>query len=214
VLVVGGAAAVLATGCGGQDKQDADEPEGNFTVAVTRAEFPEQQRIARQARMTIVVRNTGAKRIPNVSITLYPGGQPTTGGSSSGSGAQGQGVDAFGFRTTQPGVSDPARPVWIVDRGPKQRLREGPGGAVTAYVNTWALGPLAPGKTRTFTWDVTPVKPGVRKIGWRVNAGLDGKAKAKLSDGSIPRGTFETVIRGDPAEAVVGDDDQVVRTDE
>ena len=36
----------------------------------------------------------------------------------------------------------------------------GPGGAVTAYANTWALGPLRPGATAKFDWGVTAVKAG------------------------------------------------------
>ena len=61
----------------------------------------------------------------------------------------------------------------------------GSGGAVTAYSNTWALGALAPGKTATFVWRVTAVKPGVHTVAWEVAAGLNGKAKA-VQNGDHP----------------------------
>lgn len=192
--------------CGGGDRQDANEPRGDFTVDVTRADFPAAQKIAQQTRLTITVKNTGSERVPNVVVTL---GSGRPGDTSSGSG--GQGEDAFGYRTEQPNVADPTRPVWVVDRGPDQVLREGPGGAVTAYVNSWALGPLDRGKTKTFTWDVTPVKPGTHAIDWRVSAGLDGKAVAKLSSGRIPEGSFTVSISGKPSQATVGPDGEVIR---
>ena len=42
-----------------------------------------------------------------------------------------------------------------------------PGGGQTAYVNTWALGPLAPGRTQTFGWQVVPVKAGAHTVHYR-----------------------------------------------
>ena len=53
----------------------------------------------------------------------------------------------------------------------------GPGGAVTAYANTWALGPLKPGATAKFVWGVTAVKSGRHVVQYQVAAGLNGKAK-------------------------------------
>jgi hypothetical protein len=48
----------------------------------------------------------------------------------------------------------------------------------TAFVNTWDTGPLAPGRERTMSWSVTAVEPGTHTLRWRVQAGLDGKARA------------------------------------
>lgn len=62
------------------------------------------------------------------------------------------------------------------------------------YVDTYALGRLDPGKTRRFRWDVTAVEPGPYVLRWRVQAGLDGRAKAVLPGGGVPRGTFQGVI--------------------
>jgi hypothetical protein len=88
--------------------------------------------------------------------------------------------------------------VWIIDRGPgKIPLRPvrtetvNPAGAgQTAYVNTWALGSLAPGATQTFVWSVTPVKAGAWRVGYLIAAGLNGKAQARLRGGGLPAGRF------------------------
>ena len=42
-------AALLASGCGGGERQDADEPSGTFKVDVS-ASFPAEQRLARADR--------------------------------------------------------------------------------------------------------------------------------------------------------------------
>jgi hypothetical protein len=193
--------------CGGGDRQDANEPRGNFTVEVTRASFPAAQKLAEQSRMTITVRNTGGERVPNLVVTLRSGRPGASASGGTGSSSQ----DAFGYRSSEPGVADPTRPTWIIDRGPDQLQREGPGGAVTAYVNTWALGPLERDKTKSFTWDVTPVRAGTHAIDWRVSAGLDGKAIAKLQSGRIPEGSFTVSISDKPAQSTVGPDGQVIR---
>ena len=82
-------------------------------------------------------------------------------------------------------------------------MSQGPGGGVTAYVGTWALGTLKPGQTKTFLWAVTPVRTGNYRVGWTVSAGLNGTAKAKLPDGRIPQGGFPVSINGTPAQTQV-----------
>jgi hypothetical protein len=96
--------------------------------------------------------------------------------------------------------------VWAVERGPgtiASRPVETeevslPGGGETAYVNTWALGALAPGKTRTFVWQVTPVKAGTYTVHYTVAAGLAGKAKARLATGAPVQGQFTVDIAAAP----------------
>jgi hypothetical protein len=168
------ACAAIAAGCGGDDeRQDADEPEGTWRVEVVEAEFPRRQKLAQPAEMTITVRNREDRAIPNLAVT----------------------VDSFSARSDQPGLADANRPVWIVDDGPR--------GATTAYTNTWALGRVPPGGTKTFTWRVTPVEPGTHKVSYRVAAGLDGKAKARLDGGRRPEGTFTVRVSEKPSQARV-----------
>lgn len=160
-------------GCGGGERQDANEPSGTYKVEVLKAGFPTKQTLAAPEVMTIVVRNADTRTIPDVALT----------------------VDSFATVDRQPGLADPHRATWIVDDGPK--------GGDTAYVSTWALGPLRAGQTRTFTWHVTPVKAGTHMVRWRVAAGLDGKAKAELAGGRIPEGSFSVDVSGKPAQATV-----------
>jgi hypothetical protein len=176
------AVALFATGCGGGSRQDAHEPSGNFPMAVSQAKFPLHQTLAEKSRMTISVRNTGSKPIPNVAVTVTPAGEGTE-------------AQAFAEASNEPGLADRSRPVWVIDSGPH--------GGVTAYSDTWALGQLPPGRTTTFMWDVTAVQPGVHKIAYRVAAGLNGKARAVGAGGAPVGGTFTVNVDSKPAQAIV-----------
>src|SRR5690349_7562869 len=99
-------AAFAVAGCGGGDRQDANEPSGTFPMNVVHADFPKSQSLAKPESMVIAVKNTGTKEIPNVAVT----------------------VDSFTTRCQQQGLADPNRQVWIVDAGPT--------GGTTAYTNT------------------------------------------------------------------------------
>jgi hypothetical protein len=140
-----------AGGCGGAKGQDADEPAGTYKLEVIRASFPTRQRLAQRSELQISVRNAGGETVPNVAVTVEPV-QP---------GAKSKAA-AFEEASTQSGLANPSRPVWVLDSGP-------PGG-LTAYTNTWALGKLRPGQIKTFVWRVTAVKPG--------RAGRQGQGRA------------------------------------
>lgn len=178
----GVALGVLAGGCG-EAQRNAHEAKRLYTVEVVSARFPRKQAIARDTKLALVVRNAGALTIPNVAVTL----------------------DSFYYASTYPRLSANKRPVWIVNTGPGavptkpvQTEEVNPsGGGDTAFVNTWALGALAPGASRSFVWRVTPVKAGVHTIHYTVAAGLDGRALARLAGGGRPTGTF--VARVAPA---------------
>jgi hypothetical protein len=169
-----GAVAVLAAGCGGGTRQDANEQSGTYNVDVVSATFPDKQHLARQEQMVVEVKNADTKTIPNVAVTIEPG---------------------FTTRSERQDLSDPNRPVWIVD--------DSPAGGITAYTNTWALGALKPGESRTFTWKVTAVRPGTHEVHYRVAAGLNGKAKAQGSGGSAAEGSFTVNISRKPAQSTV-----------
>ena len=199
VAAVAALGAVAASGCGGGEAQDADEPSGTYPVDIISATFPAKQRLADNSVLAITVRNAGDKVIPNLATTIRAGdnsGEATTSGNA----------QAFAEASEQPGLADPSRPVWVLDEGPR--------GGVTAYTNTWALGRLKPGEQKTFRWRVTAVKSGVHSIRYEVAAGLDGKAKAVLSGGSRrPQGAFTIDISGAPADARVDDKGNVVTSE-
>ncbi len=177
-------AGLLLGGCGGGSAQDAHEAKGDFTVALVRSSFPARQAIARDEKMVLTVRNTGAHTVPNVAIS----------------------VDSFAYTDTFSRLASNKRPVWIIDEGPgahPQRPVAGesvnnPGGGSTAFVNTWALGALAPGHSKSFIWRVTPVKAGTHTVSFTVAAGLNGKARAQLSSGRPVSGRITVTVAPKP----------------
>jgi hypothetical protein len=186
-------AAVCALGvgaCGGGERQDANEPEGTFQLEVSSATFPASQSIAEAAVLKIAVRNADQKALPNVAVTIQTKSK-TPGGAA----------QAFAEDTGNPNLADPSRPVWILDKGPI--------GGDTAYTNTWALGRLAPGQTKTFEWHVTAVKAGDYTVDYSVSPGLNGRAKPAGSGGA---GTFKVTIDDTPPDARVGSDGKVIRS--
>jgi hypothetical protein len=187
---------VLAVaGCGGGERQDENEPEGNFPVEVVRATFPEQQKLAKSSDLVVTVRNAGNDTIPNIAVT----------------------VNWFDERKKDPDLADPSRPVFAVNgvqveiAGFPEAKDASPRGCDTAYVNTWASGPLKPNQQRTFRWSVTAVQAGDFKVDWRVAAGLDGKAKAVAAGGGpAPRGQFAGTISDAAPDVRVADDGKTI----
>jgi hypothetical protein len=182
--VCGALIGVVAVGCGESRHQDAREPRGTYTVAVAHASFPTHQAVARPTQLVLVVRNTSARTLPDVTV----------------------GVTSFSYVSNYPNLASRLRPVWVVDQGPgaiphpavETQQVDPPGSGTTANNNVWALGPLRPGATRSFVWHVTPVKPGLHRISYTVSAGLNGKAQAQLAGGKTPTGSFAVYIAGRP----------------
>lgn len=187
---------VLALGsCGGAERQDANEPEGDFKVRVVRAEFPSDQALARRSDLRITVRNMERKRsLPNVAVT----------------------VKGFETRLEDPELADPSRPVFVINGGPTkiatypESKELAPAGGETAYNGTWALGPLGPGRQRTFKWTVTAVRAGPFRLSYEVTAGLDGKAKAVGGGGGAVRALFTGTVDGEAPDTRIGEDGRSV----
>jgi hypothetical protein len=188
LALCGVSAVLLWSGCG-EAQRDAGESSGVYTVEVAGARFPARQAIAHDTTLEIDVRNAGSKTIPDVAVTL----------------------DSLSYQSEYPGLAARERPTWIVNQGPgpiakppvpTQTVNQ-PGGGVTAFVHTWALGALAPGATRAFVWHVTPVKAGTQTVHYTVAAGLDGRAKASLEGGGTPTGHFTVSIAGRPPKTHV-----------
>jgi hypothetical protein len=184
---------MLVAGCGGEPRQDDAEASGSYKLEVADATFPASQSIAESATLEVQVRNADSKAAPNVAVTVET--DPSKAG---------EGTVAFGQRVDDDRLSDPERPVWIVD--------EGPIGGDSAATNTWSLGRLEAGQTKTFRWKVTAIQPGSYTIHYRVSPGLHGKAK--LAGGSRADGEFKVTIEDKPVPARVNDKGQVVRGEE
>ena len=184
------AAAFAGPGCGGE-RQDADAPSGEFAPEVTRATFPAEQRIAEGATLRLEVENTGDRAVPDVAVTVETAA------------VDGQAPVAFGQSDGDPTLASSARPVWVVDEGPK--------GGDSAYTNTWNVGSLGEGESTTVQWKVTAVKAGRYTLAWRLSPALVGDVS--LAEGRT-EGEFDVTISDEPVPARVDGDGDVVRGEE
>ena len=132
------------------------------------ASFPAGSASPRRSRSRSTVQNKGTETIPILGVT----------------------VDGFYQRREDAGLSDPARPIWIVN--------EAPFNSTSALTNTWTTGPLRAGDTRTLEWKVSALRAGTYNPRYRVNAGLDGKAKAESFDGGPATGSFTVRVSRKP----------------
>jgi hypothetical protein len=163
-----------------------------FPVKVTTASFPASQRLAQPTKLVIAVRNAGHRALPDVAVSIC-----NTSCAPSSKGGVGTAAAAFGQDVSGgPGVANPTRPVWIIDRGPGACAApcDNPGGesgsSVTASSNTWSLGRLAPGRTARFQWSVTAAAAGHHVVAWQIAGDLTGDARATLDTGGPARGRF------------------------
>lgn len=180
-LALSAAVTLGAVGCGG-GSPDAPGKKGTFTVSVPVASFPALQDVSHTAVMRIDVRNDGDRDIGDVAVTLE---------------AKNQGTSAPAFQTHNPqkGLAQHFDPVWIIDRDPALGR--------TSYSNTWALGRLPAGGTKSFVWHVTPVAPGRHVVTYRVAPGLGNQGVARLQGGGAARGTFAVKISDRAPKQVV-----------
>jgi hypothetical protein len=183
-------AGLALAGCG-SERQDEDEPEGEFTLQVVEASFPERQTTAQPTVMRLSVRNTDDRNLPNLAVTV------------STEGGDGEPASAFAVAEADKRLADPGKPVWIVD--------EGPAGGATAATDTWAVGPILPGETRDVEWRLTAVRPGSYTVNYAVSPGLHGKAVP--ASGQKTTGSFRVVISDEPVPARVNGKGEVVRGD-
>jgi hypothetical protein len=151
--------AVAMTACGSKEKQDANEPKGTWNVQVVSASFPGKQTIADTTELQLKVKNVDDSTIPNLAVT----------------------VDGFDRLESDKDYAESKRPIWVIENPPDN--------STTAFTNTWAVGPVPAGQTRTLKWKVTAVRAGTYTLRWRVAAGLDGKAKAEEA-GEPAKGEF------------------------
>jgi hypothetical protein len=204
------AAAIVVglAGCGSDgERQDVDEPEGQFPVEVRSAKFPTEQRLAETSDLRLVIENAGDQTVPELAVTIWTGDEKAS--------------EPFSVRSDQPGLADPNRPVWILEQDyPKlveadvsltELDKAPPAGASAAQTDTFAFGPLEAGESKDIVWRVTPVIAGTYTVHYELAAGLTGKARAVTEDGVFPvEGEFVVTITDKPPRARVNDAGQVV----
>jgi hypothetical protein len=183
--------ALFLVACG-DERQDADAPSGRFDLDVVDASFPAKQKIAETSTLKLEIENTGDRAVPNLAVTVET--EP---------GQEGQAPVAFGQSTDDPTLAASARPVWVLD--------DGPVGGESAYTNTWAVGPLGEGQSRTVEWRLTAARAGRYTVAWRLAPSLEGDVS--LGDGRT-EGSFDVTIADEPVPARVNGDGEVVRGEE
>lgn len=203
-LMIAFAAALVLAGCGSEEPQDANEPEGDYEVEITTSEFPTEQRLAETSDLILGVENTGDETVPELAFTVETSDDA---GQSSADGS-------FNIRSDQPGLANPNRPVWVLENKYPRFVGEpapkGLSGGFRAQTNTFGFGPLEPGETKEVVWRVTPVRPGTYTLSYIVAAGLDGEAKAVTSSGDAVKGEFVVTITDKPPRTRVNDAGKVV----
>ena len=193
-----GLLAAGVVGCGGGERQDANEADASYDVTVVDAKFPETQRLAEKSNLAITVRNDADETIPDIAVTL-------------------EGLER---RSDNPNLQDPYRPVFVIDGdaaeiGGYQEVKlAAPEGGQTALVDTWTLGELKPGAEKTFRWRLTAVKPGPFEVSYAVAAGLGGKAKAVGPGDAQPQGSFKGTITAKAPVSRIGPDGRTVIVEE
>jgi hypothetical protein len=163
---------LVLAGCGGE-RRDAAAPEGTYVVDVRRASFAPRQHLAQRSALVISVRNTGARAIPDLTVT----------------------VRGFTDRSGGPRDTDFGRDLWIVDRDPA--------GAATAFEDTWTTGRLEPDATATLRWEVTPVVAGTHELSYEIAPATVGGGRAQLAGGDVPRGSLTVRVTDEPARTRV-----------
>ncbi len=142
--------------------------------------------------LKLEVANRGDRATPNLAVTV-----------ETDPGEKGQAPVSFAQKVGNPALADGAEPVWIVD--------EGPAGGESAYTNTWAVGPLGKGQTRTVEWKLTALKAGRYTVGWQLAPALEGDFKLA---GGRTKGEFVVTIEDDPVPARVDGEGNVIRGEE
>ncbi len=193
------AVAALLGACG-ESSSDANQPSGNYPVAVTAASFPAKQRLGQTSLLKLGVRNTGKRTVPALAVTFSVAGR--------------EGADSalpFGIRDPQPGLAQPDRPVWVLAQSyPRLAGSSQPGGATTSNAKTFDFGPLEPGDTTEAVWKLSAVRAGRYHLLFTVGAGLNSGAKAVTPGGGTPGGSFAAAITAALPETEVTDSGEVV----
>ena len=196
VPCVGGCIAALA-GCGGDDeRQDANEPEGDYKVEVVEASFPADQKLAKRSELVIVVRNADTKQIPNIAVTM-------------------KGLD---YRKDDPDLADQRRPQFVVNGKFKNfgniedAQAQTPGGVENpTYVDTWSLGPLEPGESKEFKWDVTAVVAGPYELELHGRGGPRRQGAGDRRDTARrPQGIFTGTVSDEAPQTRIADDGKTI----
>lgn len=197
-----GSLAVLLAACGGGGSSSDNQAGGRYPVRVVTAQFPTRQRLGQTSVMRIGIRNEGRRTIPALTVSISIGGKDGETSSL-----------PFAIHDPQPGLAQPDRPVWVLAlHYPKLTGSSRNGAAETSDRKVFDFGPLKAGATTEAVWKLSAVKAGRYTVLYKIDASLDGSARAVTSGGVEPGGSFTARISTVPPETIVTDSGEVVET--
>jgi hypothetical protein len=170
-LAIAAALLTVTLGACGDDQESVESE--TVKLELVKAKFPARQKLAEPQTMQLTVRNPTERAVETVSATVSPGDAARAG-------------SGFNTAADNPNASDPSTPIWIVDEGPTNGVTVDP--AVTR------LGPVAPGETVTFRWQLMPSRVGSYKVRWLIGGDLQNKVNVVGQDGDPIEGTFPVRI--------------------
>lgn len=183
------ATALAGAGCGAEKSPDVATPSGSYSVELSDARFPADQHVSAPADLRLTVRNLSAETIPHLVVTLRTAGD----GLPAGRGP---------FDVLEP--RQESRPVWITSPGFPKELpgatsdaaagRAADGSAQTGLVSTYSFDDLAPRRSRTLVWRVTPVRAGRYRVSYGLSASTSGAATLKAAGGGRLAGRFDVQV--------------------
>jgi len=193
--------AISLAACG-DDSESSDQGEtgASYQVKVVTAELPTAQRLGETTQLRLGVRNTGAKKMRTLTVSISVAGKE----------GQDSGLP-FGIRDPQPGLAQADRPVWVLSaRYPRLAGSSEPAGGETSNKKTFDFGPLEPGATTEAIWQLNAVRTGNYELLYEIGAGLGGKSTAETAAGTDAGGSFAVRISEAPPNTVVTDSGEVV----
>lgn len=199
LALVGALLGAALAGCGG-DSDDSDEKQATYEASVVSAELPRRQRLGETTQMRLKVRNDDEETIPALVVNVTLGGEAGAGSAI-----------PFGVRSSEPGLAQPERPVWVLEEHyPKRAGSEEPGGTEGASPKSFNFGSLPAGETLDAVWKLTAVKEGRFRVLFDIDADASGKARAVSPGGGEPRGSFAVTITDQVPDTTVNDRGEVV----
>ena len=95
------ASAIALGACGSSPRRTRTSRAAITRSRSSRSQFPTKQRLAQTSDLVLGVKNTGDQPLPELAFTIYTG--------------KGNADGSFNYRSDQPGLANPNRPVWVLE---------------------------------------------------------------------------------------------------
>jgi hypothetical protein len=164
------AIAIPLAGCGSGERQDANAPNGSWSVVVEEWKFPKRQFLGTPTDFVLKIRNTDTTAIPQLIVT----------------------VEGLRMRVKQVGAASEIRPIWLTSEVNYAQTTP----YNSALASSFNLGTLPAGAVKTYTLDLTPLRRGTHEVGYKLAGDLFGKAE--IFDGNDQPAADTRTVAIDP----------------